>query len=179
MTEKRQKEPAMTSLNNIPFIRSTQRNHALEHATMKILAARFKGIKMMGHSNPAGFFLIADLPTELVTDAVLEARKRLKAGETQLAVHPGCGTNLAASSLLAGSTAFVALMALSRGRKPKWWHILLSALVAIPVYNISKPIGPWLQENVTTDADIGGLEVNLVTSQKTRNGFIHHISTRA
>ena len=169
----------MTSLNNIPFIRSTRRNHALEHATMKILAARFKGIKMMGHSNPAGFFLIADLPTELVTDAVLEARKRLSAGEVQLAVHPGCGTNLAASSLLAGSAAFVALMALSRGKTPKWWHILLSVFVAIPVYIFSKPVGPWLQENVTTDAKIEGLEVNLVTSQKTRNGFIHHISTRA
>ena len=169
----------MKNLNKIPFIRSTRRNHALEHATMKVLAERFKGVKMMGHSNPGGFLLFADLPTELVTEAVLEARKRLQAGESNLAIHPGCGTNMAASSLLAGSASFVVLMALSRGKNPKWWHILLSTLVAVPVYILSKPIGPRLQETVTTDAEIGDLEVTLVTSQKTRNGFFHQISTRA
>jgi len=169
----------MNNLNKIPFIRSTRRNHALEHATMKVLAERFKGVKMMGHSNPGGFLLFADLPTELVTDAVLEARKRLQAGETQLAIHPGCGTNIVASSLLAGSASSVILMALSRGKTPKWWHILLSVLVAVPVYILSKPIGPRLQEAVTTDSEIDGLEVNLVTSQKTRNSFFHQINTRA
>lgn len=169
----------MNNLNKIPFIRSTRRNHALEHATMKILAERFKGVKMMGHSNPSGFLLFADLPTELVTEAVLEASKRLKSGESGLAIHPGCGTNIAASSFLAGSASFVTLMALSHGKTPKWWHILLSTLVAIPVYILSKPIGPRLQETVTTDAEIGDLEVTLVTSQRTRNGFFHQISTRA
>ena len=169
----------MKNLNKIPFIRSTRRNHALEHATMKVLAERFKGVKMMGHSNPGGFLLFADLPTELVTEAVLEARKRLQAGESNLAIHPGCGTNMAASSLLAGSASFVVLMALSRGKNPKWWHILLSTLVAVPVYILSKPIGPRLQETVIIDAEIGDLEVTLVTSQKTRNGFFHQISTRA
>lgn len=54
----------MNNLNKIPFIRSTRRNHALEHATMKVLAERFKGVKMMGHSNPGGFLLFADLPTD-------------------------------------------------------------------------------------------------------------------
>jgi len=68
---------------------------------------------------------------------------------------------------------------LSRGKTPKWWQILLSTIVAVPVYILSKPIGPRLQETITTDADIEDLDVNLVTSQKTRNGFFHQISTRA
>jgi hypothetical protein len=97
---------------------------------MKVLAEKYKGVKMMGHSNPTGFLLLADLPTELVTEAVLEARKRLQAGEADLAIHPGCGTNYAASSILAGSASFAVLMALSGGKTPKWWHILLSTLVA-------------------------------------------------
>ncbi|MDD4578988.1 MAG: DUF6391 domain-containing protein, partial [Anaerolineaceae bacterium] len=160
-------------------IRSTRRNHALEHATMKVLAERFKGLKMMGHSNPGGFLLFADLPTELVTDAVLEARKRLQAGESQLAIHPGCGTNIAASSLLAGSASSIFLMALSRGKTPKWWQILISTIIAVPVYILSKPLGPRLQEMITTDAEISDLDVKLVTSQKTRNGFFHQINTRA
>lgn len=169
----------MNNLNKIPFIRSTRRNHALEHATMKVLAERFKGLKMMGHSNPGGFLLFADLPTELVTDAVLEARKRLQAGESQLAIHPGCGTNIAASSLLAGSASSIFLMALSRGKTPKWWQILISTIIAVPVYILSKPLGPHLQEMITTDAEISDLDVKLVTSQKTRNGFFHQINTRA
>jgi hypothetical protein len=169
----------MNNLNKIPFIRSTRRNHALEHATMKVLAERFKGLKMMGHSNPGGFLLFADLPTELVTDAVLEARKRLQAGESQLAIHPGCGTNIAASSLLAGSASSIFLMALSRGKTPKWWQILISTMIAVPVYILSKPLGPHLQEMITTDAEISDLDVKLVTSQKTRNGFFHQINTRA
>jgi hypothetical protein len=169
----------MNNLNKIPFIRSTRRNHALEHATMKVLAERFKGVKMMGHSNPGGFLLFADLPTELVTDAVLEARKRLQAGESQLAIHPGCGTNIAASSLLAGSASSIFLMALSRGKTPKWWQILISTMIAVPVYILSKPLGPHLQEMITTDAEISDLDVKLVTSQKTRNGFFHQINTRA
>lgn len=169
----------MNNLNKIPFIRSTRRNHALEHATMKVLAERFKGVKMMGHSNPGGFLLFADLPTELVTDAVLEARKRLQAGESQLAIHPGCGTNIAASSLLAGSASSIFLMALSRGKTPKWWQILISTIIAVPVYILSKPLGPHLQEMITTDAEISDLDVKLVTSQKTRNGFFHQINTRA
>lgn len=169
----------MNNLNKIPFIRSTRRNHALEHATMKVLAERFKGVKMMGHSNPGGFLLFADLPTELVTDAVLEARKRLQAGESQLAIHPGCGTNIAASSLLAGSASSIILMALSRGKPPKWWQILISTMIAVPVYILSKPLGPHLQEMITTDAEISDLDVKLVTSQKTRNGFFHQINTRA
>ena len=109
----------MKNLNRIPLVRATRRNHALEHATMKVLAEKYKGIRMMGHSNPGGFILLADLPTELVTDAVLEARRRLQAGDAQLAIHPGCGTNYAASSLLAGSASFAILMALSRGKTPK------------------------------------------------------------
>lgn len=169
----------MNNLNKCPIIRFTRRNHALEHATMKVLAEKYKGVKMMGHSNPTGFLLLADLPTELVTEAVLEARKRLQAGEADLAIHPGCGTNYAASSILAGSASFAVLMALSGGKTPKWWHILLSTLVAVPVYILSKPIGPRLQKAITTDADVEGLEVKLVTSQKTRNGFFHQINTQA
>ena len=169
----------MELLNQIPFIRATRRNHALEHASMKVLASNFQGVRMMGHSNPTGFVIIADLPTEIVTDAVLEARRRLLAGEHDLAIHPGCGTNLAASSFLSGAAAFLSLMGLSRGKQPKWWHFLISAFVAVPIYIISKPVGPLLQEKYTTDPNISDLEVTLIRSQKLHKGFIHQICTRA
>jgi len=86
-------------LLNLPLILETRRNHALEHATLHILA-RTHRTNMAGHSNPTGFFLLGDLQLEEIADAATEAMKRLKAGESGLAVHPGCGTNLAVSALL-------------------------------------------------------------------------------
>lgn len=169
----------MNLLNKIPVIKATKRNHALEHATMKILASRYHCGRMMGHSNPTGFILFADVPTELVTDAALEARKRLQNGEADLAIHPGCGTNLATSAFLAGSAAFFVLSVLSGSKSPKWWHYLLAAAVAVPVYIFSRPLGPKMQEKVTVDSNIEGLEVELVRSHKTKNGFFHIINTRA
>ena len=133
----------------------------------------------MGHSNPIGFILFADVPTELVTETVLDARKRLEDGEVNLAIHPGCGTNLATSAFLAGAAAFLVLNLLSGTKSPKWWHYLLAAVVAVPVYIFSRPLGPKVQEKITVDPNIDGLEVNLVRSFKTKNGFFHIISTRA
>jgi len=60
------------------IIDSTRKNHALEHATMTILAERYRGVRMMGHSSPVGFILMADLPTEIITEVVLEAKHRLE-----------------------------------------------------------------------------------------------------
>jgi len=169
----------MNLLNKIPFIKAIRRNHALEHATMKVLASRYHCGRMMGHSNPAGFILFADVPTELVTEAALDAKKRLQNGESDLAIHPGCGTNLATSAFLAGAAAFFMLSVLSGAKSPKWWHYFLAGVVALPVYIFSRPLGPKVQEEVTVDPNIGDLEVNLVRSYKTKNGFFHIINTRA
>jgi hypothetical protein len=80
---------------------------------------------------------------------------------------------------LSGSAAFAVLMGLSRGKTPKWWQVLLAVIVAVPVYIWSKPLGPRLQETISTDAEIADLEVTLVRSKKTKNTFIHQINTRA
>lgn len=164
-------------LDQIPVISQIRRNHALEHATMKILSGRYRGVKMAGVSNPSGFFLVADLPTELVTDAALEAHKRLDAGEEDLAIHPNCGTNSVVSGLLAGAAAFGALVGTSLGKKPKWYNYLLAVAVAVPVYIFSKPLGLMVQKTITTQADQGDSRVKMVTTQKTRRTFLHKITT--
>ncbi len=161
------------------IVDSTRKNHALEHATMTILAERYKGVRMMGHSSPGGFILVADLPTEIVTDAVLEAKRRLENGEPNLAVHPNCGTNLAFASLAGSAAAFSALGLLSRKGKNSWWHYLFATLFAVPAFLLAKPLGPKLQEKFTTDPDTQDMAVRMVTSQKTANSFIHFIRTSA
>ena len=75
------------SILDLPFVLETRRNHALEHATLHVLAESHPGAPMAGHSNPTGFFNLGNLPTAEVQSAVTQALSRLRAGESQLAIH--------------------------------------------------------------------------------------------
>src|SRR5512137_2832718 len=97
---------------DLPYILETRRNHALEHATLHMLGRTNHG-PLAGHSNPTGYFILGEVSTEDLRTAAEEARTRLNAGEHELAVHPGCGTNLATAMFLAGSFAWLPL----HGRK--------------------------------------------------------------
>jgi hypothetical protein len=143
---------------DLPLILETRRNHALEHASLHVLSAQYPDHHMAGHSNPTGFFLLANVPTEAVADAVTQALTRLRAGEKNLAIHAGCGTNLATTTLLAGSLAWIPL----NGRKSTLGKLALLPLAlafAVVGYSLSQPLGPWLQAHVTTEADLGDLQV--------------------
>ena len=71
---------------DLPFILETRRNHALEHATLHMLAHTHTGT-MAGHSNPTGFFLLGNFSTQDVWAAATEALERLRGGESGLAIH--------------------------------------------------------------------------------------------
>ena len=153
-------------LDRLPLVGAVRRNHALEHATMQVLAEKYKGVPMAGLSNPQGFLLIADLPTEIVTDAALEAERRLKAGESQLAIHPHCGTNLAAPALAAGTAAWLAVWAGSGSKKPR-----------LPQLILARPLGPLLQKTLTTSAEQGEQRVAQVSTTRLRENYLHKINT--
>ena len=93
---------------DLPFILETRRNHALEHATLHMLAHTHTG-SMAGHSNPTGFFLLGDFSTPEVWVAATDALERLRGGESGLAIHAGCGTNMATTALLSGTLAWSVL----------------------------------------------------------------------
>ncbi len=159
---------------DLPLILETRRNHALEHATLHILAGKYKNQNMAGHSNPTGFFLLGDLSTDDVREAATVAMTRLRAGESGLAVHPGCGTNLVASTLLPATFAWVPF----QGARSTRWRLLLIPLAltfAVFGYLLSKPLGPWLQANITTEADLGDMQI--VDIIPVRKG-VHRIITK-
>ena len=159
---------------DLPLILETRRNHALEHATLHILATQYRGQSMAGHSNPTGFFLLGNFKTEDVRSAAAEAMARLNAGESGLAVHPGCGTNLAVSALLPATFAWAPL----RGAKSTFWRVWLipiAIVFAVFGYFLSRPLGPWLQANVTTEADLGDMQI--VDVRLVRPG-VHRIITK-
>jgi len=142
---------------DLPLILETRRNHALEHATLHMLARTYR-IPMAGHSNPTGFFLLGDLQLEDIATAATEAMSRLKAGESGLAVHPGCGTNLVVAAVLPATFAWAPL----RGARVARWRLLLIPLAltfAVFGYLLSRPLGPWLQKYITTEADLGDMQI--------------------
>ncbi len=158
---------------DLPFILETRRNHALEHATLHVLARTHK-TSMAGHSNPTGFFILGDLPTEDIRTAVNEAQARLQAGESELAIHPGCGTNLVATAFLPATLAWMPLQG-ARSNRRRFMLIPLALAFGVFGFFLSKPLGPWLQRNITTEADLGRMQVIDITP--VRKG-VHRVITK-
>src|SRR5512141_858516 len=158
---------------DLPYILETRRNHALEHATLHMLSRTHK-INMGGHSNPTGFFIFGELVTEDISTALNEAYSRLRSGESGLAVHPGCGTNLVATAFLPATLAW---MPLQGARSNRWRLMLIPLAIVFGVFGffLSKPLGPWLQRNITTEANLGNMQVIDVTF--VRKG-LHRVITK-
>ena len=159
---------------DLPLVLEIRRNHALEHATIHLLGRQFPGQRMAGHSNPTGFFLFGNLQTQDVWIALTEALERLHMGESELAIHPGCGTNLATTMLLSGTFAWFVL----RGRKSLLTRFLVlpfAVVFAVLGVLLARPLGPWLQKYVTTEANLGHLQI--VDIIPVRKG-IHRVITR-
>ena|SRR5687768_7951513 len=151
---------------DLPPYLATRRNHALEHATLKILEGKYKYKNLAGHSDRTGFFLFGDITLDHMRHAIDEAMSRLRAGDSDLAIHPGCGTNVVTSRLLPATFAFVTMQ---RARSNAWRFLLIPFAIGFALfgYLLSKPLGPWLQRNITTEADLGNMQVTeIVPVQK-------------
>ncbi len=164
-------------LLDAPLILETRRNHALEHATLHVLAAKYPDRHMAGHSNPTGFFILGNLPTEDVQSAVTQALTRLRAGESNLAIHAGCGTNLATAALLAGMLAWFVM----RGAKSVFGRILrlpLAVTFALAGVALSQPLGPVIQAKITTEAEMGDLQLVEVRPSLRGRVTAHRVITK-
>ena len=140
---------------NYGLIDRVRRNHAIEHATIAILAARGHRPPMGGYSTPGGFWVYGDIPSDDVADAAESALERLRVGESRLAVSPFCGTNLAvgivAAVLLVG---FVRKRVASRvARVPLIAAAVLGAVLA------KRPLGMAAQRELTTLSEVGDAEI--------------------
>jgi hypothetical protein len=143
---------------DLPYVLETRRNHALEHATLHMLATKYSNRSMAGHSNPTGFFILGDFPTDDIAWAANEALTRLRAGESKLAIHAGCGTNLATAVLLSGTLAWFVL----RGAKSTFGRVIrapFAVVFALFGLILSQPLGPVLQQRITTEAQLGDLKI--------------------
>jgi hypothetical protein len=128
------------------LIRRTRQHHAIEHATIHLLSARFPQQRFSGVSDPVGFTLFADVNELSVRKAVGDALLRLQAGESELAIHPNCGSNLATSTFLATVAALIASR--RRNRLDRFASALILVLGALVV---ARPLGYQVQALTTSD----------------------------
>ena len=158
------------------LVKRTRRNHALEHATVHLISAARPGTPLAGRSTPYGFYIYGNITQELLTEMTHNALSRLRNGENKLAIHPGCGTNYLTSGVFAGTAAFASL---SIGNRRTHWSRLPDVFIAATLaLIIAQPIGPLLQEKVTTLADMGDLEITGVRSLDPRGTLkVHYVET--
>lgn len=131
--------------------------HALEHATVWILGGTPKQTpyrtvtqdddRFGGRSTAAGFYLFGDVTTAALHHAVHKALHRLVTGESHLAVHPRCGTNLAVTLTLSAGIAMGSHVVLPKDPLSQFLGLGTALTLAA---QLSPPIGEWMQANVTT-----------------------------
>ncbi len=159
-------------------ISRTRRNHGLEHATMKILNQKFPQVSLGGMSSPHGFTIVGDVTSEDVADAAIEALKRLRAGESDLAQHPNCGTNFAIPGAFAGLAAWLGTLGSGKSFKQKLERLPLVMVLATVALVLTYPLGPMIQKQFTTSGDPQGLELEQVETIIRAGVKLHLVTTR-
>lgn len=138
----------------IPALRlvsRTRRSHALEHATIHLLNRRLPAARFAGFGTPYGFYLLGHVPTDDLQETVTQALLRLKRGESQLAIHPRCGTNTVTAGTVVGLVLFLAT--LPGDRRSRRERLPLVILLSTLTLLLVQPLGALVQESITVDAD--------------------------
>ncbi len=137
-------------------VRVTRQHHALEHATLRILARQVADLDLVGgFSDPGGFVLFGNLTQSQVEVAVARAVEALREGQTELAIHPNCGTNLLTQAVLSLCLAYTVL---NFRRRLSLTAIVVALVGFVAISLFSKALGERLQE-FTTLADVRDRQV--------------------
>ena len=159
------------------FLSRTRRNHGLEHATLNLLAKSHPGKAFSGHSDGGGFWVIGEIPTEILESTVAEALGRLKSGQAGLAVHAHCGTNLLVSGFAAGIAGSAGLIGSGKRPGDKLERVPLITLFSVLALLAAKPLGPIIQKKVTTSAEPGDLKIYSITRHQINGVPAHRVKT--
>jgi hypothetical protein len=158
-------------LLDLPIAATLRRNHAVEHATMHIMAQRQPYLNAVARTSLDGFYVYGPVDTQTLADAAAEGLARLQAGQSELAIHPRCGTNLAVAGFLAGVATFLA-MGRSRSRLNKLPRFILAATLAVIA---AQPLGLLVQERFTTSTDVGSTRIRQVVRQLMGRLTVHKV----
>lgn len=158
-----------SQLFRILLNRKVRENHALEHATIHVLESQTGIAQIEGTADENGFAIRGLLEPETVYEAAIQALRRLKAGETSLAIHPKCGTTVVIVNTLA-SLIFIIILFTTGNLN------LLNVVLALVIAHITGPLSSKVvQQYVTTSPQVDpGLEITGVSVKHPQGntGFI-------
>lgn len=167
-----------THTSNNSAISRLQRNHGLEHATLHVLSETHPNLSLAGHSDTGGFWILGNISTEDLRGAVDQALVRMRGGESNLSIHPNCGTNFVATGTLAGIAAWIGMLGVGRGTRDKFERLPIVIGLATVALLAGQPLGLLLQSRVTTSGVPGGLEVVSIQASQRGNVTAHRVVTR-
>jgi hypothetical protein len=162
---------------DFPLLSRIRRNHGLEHATINILAQRFPTLRMAGYSFTGGFFILGDIPTADLREAIIQALSRMNNGERYLAIHDHCGTNYAASGFVAGLLGWLG-MAGAKSKRDQAERIPVVIILVTLGFILSQPLGPVIQKRVTTSGDPQGMSIVGVFPIQFGQFSVHRVITK-
>ena len=149
--------PFIPGLKEILMLRQV---HALEHATVWVLGEsdsdqitstsknrQFDNELLGGLSTEQGFYLYGQVNIASLQRAVRIALQRLTGGESDLAVHPRCGTNVSVGMLLTVGLALGIHLLLPRGPIEQ---LLGLGVAATTASQLGTDLGILAQQYVTT-----------------------------
>lgn len=165
------------SILDLKPISRTRRNHGLEHATIHVLAKKYPHVALAGYSDPVGFTIVGSVDTEDVAEAAIEALKKLRGGEAQLALHKNCGTNFVISGVFAGFGAWLGTLGTDKKVKNKLGRLPLMMLLATIALIVAQPLGPIVQKQITTSGDPEALELVRVETAIRAGQKFHRVIT--
>jgi hypothetical protein len=160
------------------FISRTRRNHGLEHATLNLLSRTHPGKPYAGHSDGNGFWIIGDISSEDLTQTIEEALNKLLSGQSDLAIHKNCGTNLLVSGFAAGMAGTAGLIGVGDKPRDKIERIPFITLFSVIALILSRPLGPLLQRKFTVNADPADLKILSITLHSLNGMPAHRIRTQ-
>jgi hypothetical protein len=167
-----------TSILDLKPLSRIRRNHGLEHATIHMLSKKHPEIPIGGLSSTHGFTIVGDIPTEEVAEAAIEALKKLRAGHKELALHPNCGTNFAVSGAIVGLAAWVSMLGADKKISQKLERLPLVMALATLALILARPLGPAIQQNITTSGVPAGLELERVETSVRAGLRLHRVLTK-
>ena len=160
------------------LISRTRRNHGLEHATLNLLAKTHPRKPFAGHSDTGGFWILGDIPTNELNQTITDALDKLRSGQSSLAIHQNCGTNLLVSGFASGLAGAAGLIGVGKRPRDKFERIPIITALSVLALIVSRPLGPIIQKNLTTSGTPGPLKVISITKQSLNGVSAHRVKTQ-
>ena len=160
------------------LISRTRRNHGLEHATLNLLAKTHPRKTFAGHSDTGGFWILGEIPTDELDHTITDALGKLRSGQSSLAIHQNCGTNLLVSGFASGLAGAAGLIGVGKRPRDKFERIPIITALSVLALIVSRPLGPIIQKNLTTSGTPGALKVISITKQSLNGISAHRVKTQ-